>query len=72
MLVLPIPENLYELLENSCLTAITFCCKLRGVVVVAIDSPIMLVIGILWTKDCGATATCKMLNVIFPFKGSYV
>lgn len=51
MLVLPIAENFHKLLEDSRLTAIASLRKLSGVVVVAVDVAIMLVVAVLGAKD---------------------
>lgn len=51
MLVLPIAENLHKLLEDGGLAAITPLRKLGGVVVVAVDVPIVLVVAVLGAKD---------------------
>lgn len=51
MLVLPIAENFHKLLEDGRLAAIASLRKLSGVVVVAIDIAIMLVVAVLGAKD---------------------
>lgn len=51
MLVLPIAENLHKLLEDSRLAAIAPLRELSGVMVVAVDVPIVLVVAVLGAKD---------------------
>lgn len=51
MLVLPIAENFHKLLEDSRLAAIASLRKLSGVVVVAVDVAIMLVVAVLSAKN---------------------
>lgn len=51
MLVLPIAENLHKLLKDGRLAAIAPLRKLSGVVVVAVDVAIMLVVAVLGAKD---------------------
>jgi hypothetical protein len=51
VLVLPIAENFHKLLEDGRLAAIASLRKLSGVVVVAIDIAIMLVVAVLGAKD---------------------
>jgi hypothetical protein len=53
MLILAVPEYLDELLENSCLAAIASLGKLCGIVVVAVDLAIVLIVAILGTEDRG-------------------
>lgn len=72
MLVLSITEDLDKLLKNCRLTSITFLCKLGGVVVVAINLSIVLVIAILGAKDGSTKRACEVVNVIFPFQGRNV
>lgn len=51
VLVLPIAENLHKLLEDGRLAAIAPLRELSGVVVVAVDVPVVLVVAILGAKD---------------------
>lgn len=72
MLILAISHNLDELLEDRGLTAMALCRKLRGIVVMAVNLAIVLIIRILGAKDRRANAARKMLNVVFPVQGSNV
>lgn len=69
MLVLSVTKDLDKLLKYCRLTSVTFLCKLSGVVVVAIDLPIVLVVAVLGTKDSRTKRAREMVNVIFPFQG---
>lgn len=51
MLILSVAENLDKLFENGCLTAVAPLGKLRGIVVMAINIPVMLVVAILGSED---------------------
>ena len=51
MLILPVPVNLYKLFQYRCLTAIAALSKLGGVVVVAVDLSVMLVVTVLRSKN---------------------
>ena len=65
MLILPISEDLHELLQNCCLAAVATLCKVRGIVVVTVYLPLVLVVTILSTKDSRAHGAGEMFNVVF-------
>jgi hypothetical protein len=66
VLVLAVPKDLDKLLEDSSVAAITSLCKMRRVVVVAVDLSVMLVVTILRTKNCRTDRAGKVFNVILP------
>lgn len=65
MLLLPIPENLDELLQNGRLAAVALLRELCGVMVVAVDAAFVLIVRILRTKHCGTDRAREMLDMIF-------
>lgn len=69
MLILSVTEYLDKLLKNCRLTTVTFLCELGGVVVVAVNLTVVLVITVLGAKDRGTQRACKMVDMIFPFQG---
>lgn len=69
MLVLTVTKNLDKLLKNCRLTSVTFLGKLGGVVVMAINLSIVLIVAVLGAKDSGTKRACEMVNVIFAFQG---
>jgi len=64
MLVLALPEDLNELLQNSGVAPIATLCELCRIVVVAVHTSIMLVVTVLGTKDSWTHRTCEMIYVI--------
>lgn len=72
MLVLTISEYLHELFQNRRLTAVTSLCKLGGIVVVAIDAALMLVVAILCAEHCRTHGAGEVLDVILSVECSDV
>ena len=72
VLILTISEYLNELFQYCGLASITALRKLRGVVVMAIDLAIVLIIAILGAEYSWTHRARKVLNVIFPVEGGYV
>ena len=72
MLILPITKDFNKLLENSSLTTITTLGKLGRIMIVAVNLAIVLVVGVLSTKDGWANRTCKVFNVVFAIESSDV
>lgn len=68
MLVLAIAEYLDKLLKYCRLASVALLCKLGGVVVVAIDLPIVLVVAVLGAKDSRTKRACEVVNVVFSFQ----
>lgn len=68
MLVLPIPEDLDKLLKNCRLTSVAFLSKLGGVVIMAVDLPIVLIVAVLSAKDGRAERARKMVDMVLPLK----
>lgn len=64
VLIHAIPEDLDELLQDCRLAAIAPLRKARRVVVVAIHTAFMLVVGILSAEDCGTDGAGEVLDVI--------
>lgn len=52
MLVLAVPEDLDELLQDGCLAAITALRKLGRIVIMAVNIPIVLIVTILGAEYC--------------------
>lgn len=69
MLILTVTENLDKLLKNRPLTSVTFLSKLGGVMVVAVDLPVVFVVAVLSAKDGRTKRTCEMVDVIFSLQG---
>jgi hypothetical protein len=65
MLVLTISKDLDELLQDGGLAAIASLCKLRRIVIMAINFSIVFVIAVLGTKDSGTDGASEMLDMIF-------
>ena len=70
MLILPVPEDFYKLLQDGRLAAIASLCKSGRVVVVAIDIALVLIVAVLGAKDCRTDGTSKVLNVVFAIESS--
>lgn len=51
MLILPVSEDLDELLQNRCLAAVASLRKLGGVVVMTVDAAFMFVVAVGCTED---------------------
>jgi len=66
MLVLSISEDLDELLQNRCLTAVTPLGKFGGVVVVTVDAALVFVVTVRGAENGRTHGTGKVLNVVFP------
>jgi hypothetical protein len=65
VLILPIPEDFHELLENGCPAAIAFLCEPGRVMEMAVDLPIVFIIAILRAKDGRTQGAGEMIDVIF-------
>lgn len=72
MLVYTVPEDLYELLQDGCLASVALLRKLGGVVIVAINAPLVLVVGVLGTKYSRTHRAREMLNVVLAVQSCYV
>ena len=68
MLIDTISEDLDELFENRCLTAIALLRKPGRVVVVAVYISFVFVIAIRGTEDCRTDTAREVLNVIFAIQ----
>ena len=64
MLILAIPKDFYKLLEDSRLTPIAPLSKLGGIVVMAIDLTIMLIVAILCPKNGRANGACEVIDMV--------
>lgn len=69
MLVLSVAEDFDKLLKYCRLAPIALLCKLSGVVVVAIDLPIVLIVAVLRAKNGGTERACEMVDMVLPFQG---
>ena len=69
VLILAIAENFDELLQDGRVTAVTPLGKLGGIMEMAVDLALMLVVGILRTKNGRAHGAGEMFNVIFAIQG---
>jgi len=72
MLVLAVSVNLHELLEDRSLAAIASLRELRGVVVMAVDMAIVLVVTVLSAEDSGTKGACEVVDVILSVESSDV
>ena len=68
MLILAIAENLDELFQNRCLTAIASLGKFGGVVIVAVNTALVLVIAVRCAEDGRTDGTREMLDVVFSIQ----
>jgi hypothetical protein len=66
MLIYSIPEYLHELLQNCCLASVALLRKLRAVMVMAVDTAFVLVVGVLGAKHGWTDRASEMLDVVFP------
>jgi hypothetical protein len=64
MLILTIAENLHELLQNRCMTPVASLSKLGGIVEMAINPALMLIIRVLGAKNRWANGASEMLDVV--------
>lgn len=69
MLVLSIPKDLDELLENGCLASVTPLRKSCRVVIVTVYISLVLIVAILCTEHCWTDGARKVLNVILALEG---
>ncbi len=72
MLVLTVPEDLDKLLEDGSLTPAAALSELCGIVVVAVDVAIVLVIAVLGSKHGRAQGASKVVDVVLAFEGGDV
>ena len=72
MLVDAIAEYLDELFKYRCLASVALLREFGGVVVVAVDVSIVLVVAILRAEDSRADTACEVLDVVFAIERSYV
>lgn len=72
MLVLAISEDLDELLQDCRLAAAAALSELRGVVVVAVDLAIMLIITILSPEHCWTKRAGEMVDMILVIESGDV
>lgn len=68
MLVLPIPEDLHELLKNRSLASITSLRKLSRVMEVTEDLSVMFVVAVLRAKDSWTHRAGEVVDVVFPIQ----
>ncbi len=72
MLILTVPEDLHELLQDGCLASIASLREMRRVVIVTVHLSLMLIVAVLGTEDCGTDGTGKVLDVVFSVESSDV
>ena len=72
VLILPIPENLDELLQDRSLTAIASLGVLGRIMIMTVHLAFMFIVAVLRPKDGRADGACKMLDVILAIQGRYV
>lgn len=68
VLVLPVAEYLDKLLEYSRLASAASLGELGGIVVVAVDFALVLVVAVLSSKDSRAQRAREVLDVVFSFQ----
>lgn len=68
MLILAVAEDLDKLLKNCCLTSVTFLRKLGGVVIMAVNLPVVFVVAVLSAEDGGTEGARKMVDVVLPLQ----
>jgi len=64
MLILTIPKYFHELFENCGLTSIAALGELSGIVEMAINLTIMLIVAVLCSKYCWAYGARKVIDVV--------
>ena len=72
MLVLAVSEDFYKLLQNSIVTSVASLRKACGIMIVAVDISIVLVVTVLRAKHGRTCRTCKVFNVIFSIQCSNI
>lgn len=72
MLVLAISENLDKLLEDGGLAAVAALSKFCGIMKVAVDAAVVLVVAVLSTENGGTDGAGEMFDVVFTVEGCYV
>ena len=72
VLVLAVPEDLDELLEDGSMAAAAALGELGGVVVMAVDMAIVFVIAVLGAKHGRAQGASEVVDVILAFEGGDV
>lgn len=72
MLVLTVPKDLDKLFKNGNLASVAALRILRGVVIVAINIPVMLVVAVLSAKHRRAQAAGEVIDVVFTVKSGDV
>jgi len=70
VLILTVPKDFHELLENRCLTSVASLGKLSRVMVMTIYLPLVLVVAVLSSENRGTYGAREMFNMIFPFQCS--
>lgn len=68
MLVLSVPEDFHELLQNGSLTTVASLSKLCRVVIVAVHLSFVFVVAILSPKDGRAHGTSEVFDVVLALK----
>jgi len=69
MLILPVPEDLHKLFEDRGVTSVTSLRKLRRVMEMTEDLPIVLVVTILRSKNGRTYGTGEVIDVVFAIQG---
>ena len=64
MLVLSVPENLYKLLQDCRMAAITSLCESGRIVEVAVDFAFVFVIAVFSTESCRTNRASEVINVV--------
>lgn len=72
MLILAIAKYLNKLFQDGSLAAVTTLSKASGVVVVAIDHALVLIVAILSAEGGRADGAGEMVNVVFAIEGSNI
>ena len=72
VLVLTIPENLNELLQNRSLASVAALGEFGRIMIVAVDHAVVLVIAISSPKRRRTDRAGKMVNVVFPVKSGHI
>lgn len=70
VLILTVPKDFNELLEDCCLTSVASLSKPSRVMVMTIHLPLVLVVAVLSSKNRGTYGAREVFNMVFPFQCS--
>lgn len=72
VLILTVPEDLDELLEDRCLTPIASLCELCRIMVMTVNLAFMLVVAVFSSENRGTYGAGEMFDVVLPLQCSNI